>query len=242
MVLLAASTWLGTLIVGIVFFWNWDVSIWIYFLFNIAWYWGGFFLSNLLLGLSESLNQSDISLQQMAVNKSRKGFFGTIKQRFDPVNQLTPAQVVKSVPSIWSRVPLAIYNGYHSHPEHMYSVINQEALMGAMIGADVVVYNRNENSCTIEEPLIFAMDLLKRMKSGSKSEKLSDATFALLLGEMLKGGTNISSALGTQAVELGFSHISQNIIKQLCASPFPPSPELIGRLTKEGLDKALNMA
>ena len=249
-----ASTIVGTFIFVLIISWNWNLPLWLDFvcmmLLSVAWYFGGFFISNLCLDVSFYLqglegeiqhNNSGLIFINHFSKKNRLSIFKKLRQRFDPVNQLSPAQVVRSVSGIWSRVPLAIYMGYHGFNGPVNSVVNQDALVAAMYGTDIQVYGRNESTCMKEEPLTFAIDLLSRMKQGSKVEKLSDATMALLLGEMLYGGTNISVELGTKAMDLGFTKISKPIIEKLCSASFPPSEELVGSLVAEGLDKALNV-
>ena len=91
-----------------------------------------------------------------------------IEGQSDPINPRSPEEIVKSVPSIWSRVSIAIFNVCHYPDEFKNSMVNQDHLVVAMFGTDVVVYVRNEATCETGDPLAFAIDLLKRMMPKSK--------------------------------------------------------------------------
>lgn len=169
------------------------------------------------------------------------GILKRLKQAFDPINTMTPCQIVASVPSVWFRVPLAIFNGYFSDKATEEESVDYQAITNAMAATDVIIYGRDQNSVYKSAPFELALDLFSGTKEGSEKEKVEDATLSLLLGEMIYGGTNISQELAIESVDYGFLNISRPVIEKLFSAGFPPTEKLIADITKAAMEKAMAM-
>lgn len=157
----------------------------------------------------------------------------------DLVNTMSPARVVQSIPSVWFRVPLCIFIGYYDNKTTADSEVDYEALAFAMKGTDAQVYGRDLEKLHKEPPFTLASELFAKMKAGTEKEKLEDAVLCLLMGELINGGTNISSQLATKSADLGFASISKPIIGKLCEAGYPPSEATITEISEYGM-KAVN--
>ena len=168
------------------------------------------------------------------------GFLRKLKELMDPINQMTPSQIVRSMPSVWVRVPICICAGYYGNKTTKGDIVDRDAMLFAIAGTDVQVYGRELETVRGSEPYILASQLYLQMKDGSEKEKLEDATLALLMGEMIKGGTNISPKLAIKSVDLGFAEISKPIIGKLIATGYPPTEDVINEATTEAINKAMS--
>ncbi|MCK4752458.1 MAG: hypothetical protein KAS75_03355 [Planctomycetes bacterium] len=172
------------------------------------------------------------------------GSFAGLREKLgviEPINTMSPAQIVQSIPTVWFRVPLCIYIGYYDNKATEDSVIDHEALAFAMKGTDAQVYGRELETVHEEASFKLAAELFLGMKDGTEKEKLEDAIFSLLLGELINGGTNISSKLAAKSADLGFVQISKPIIGKLLAAGHPPSETIISEISEEGMKKAMSM-
>lgn len=169
------------------------------------------------------------------------GILKSIKQAFDPINTMTPSEIVSSIPTVWFRTPLAIYMGYFADKTTEEGIVDYDAMTSAMAGADVVVYGRSQKSVHEGKPFRFAFELFSGMKEGSEKEKTEDATIALLMGEMIHGGTNISEELAVKSADLGFRSISKPTIEKLFSGSFPPSENVIANIAESKMKEAMAM-
>jgi len=110
-----------------------------------------------------------------------------------------------------------------------------------MAGTDVQVYGRDPTTVCDGNPVRLALSLYSQMKEGSEREKLEDATMALLMGEMVEGGTSISVKLAAKSAELGFAHISKPVIGKLLAEGYPPSEDTLSEIIDEAFAKAMSV-
>ena len=168
------------------------------------------------------------------------GFLRKLKRLMDPINRMTPSQIVRSMPSVWVRVPICICAGYYDNKTTKGDIVDHNAMLFAIAGTDIQVYGREQETVCGHEPYILASHLYSQMKEGSEKEKLEDATLALLMGEMIKGGTNISSKLAIKSVDLGFAEISKPVIGKLVATGYPPTGDVINEVTTEAINKAMS--
>ena len=72
-------------------------------------------------------------------------------------------------------------------------------------------------------------------------EKTEDATIALLMGEMIHGGTNISEELAVKSADLGFTSISKPTIEKLLSGSYPPSENVIANIAESTMKEAMAM-
>ena len=163
--------------------------------------------------------------------------FRKIKETIDPINRMTPVQIVQSIPLVWARVPLCIFAGYYDNKCTEENIVDHDSIVSAIALTDVQVYSRDIETVCDGEPYKLAVFLYSSMKDGTEKEKLGDATFSLLLGELEKGGTNISEALAIKSGDLGYTTISKPIIGELMSVGYPPSIDVIEKITKEALEK-----
>lgn len=159
----------------------------------------------------------------------------------DPLNTMTPAQVVQSIPSVWFRVPLCVFIGYYDNKATANDEVDYEALAFAMKGTDAQVYGRDLENLHKEASFTLAAELFAKMKDGTEREKLEDAVLCLLMGELVNGGTNISTELGTKSADLGFATIAKPIIEKLFSAGYPPSESIVAEISEYGLKAAQNL-
>ena len=163
--------------------------------------------------------------------------FKKIKQIMDPINTMTPIQIVQSIPLVWARVPICVYAGYYENKKTRETIVDYEAIISAIALTDVQVYGRDIETVCDGSPYKLAILLYSSMKEGTEKEKLGDATFSLLLGELEKGGTNISESLAIKSGDLGYTIISKPIIEGIMSVGYSPPIDMIEKLTKEALNK-----
>ncbi len=191
----------------------------------------------------KSVGASQIRKRQVYGFMTHGSFSGLREELgvIEPINTMSPAQIIQSIPSVWFRVPLCIYIGYYDNKTTGDGTVDYEALAFAMKGTDAQVYGRELETLHEEAPFKLAGELFLGMKDGTEKEKLEDAVFCLLAGELINGGTNISSKLAAKSVDLGFMHISKPIVAELLEAGYPLSETTIGKISGEGMKKAMDM-
>lgn len=168
------------------------------------------------------------------------GLFRKLRELIDPINRMTPAQIVRSVPSVWARVPICICTGYYDNKTTQGDIVDYDAMMFAIAGTDVQVYGRDQASVLDGKPFKLAAHLYSQLKDGTEKEKLEDATMVLLAAEMVKGGTNISVQLGSQSADLGFIKISKPLIGKILEVGYPPTEEILAKVIEEAIAQAMS--
>jgi hypothetical protein len=163
--------------------------------------------------------------------------FRKIKEIIDPINRMTPAQIIQSIPLVWARVPICIFAGYYGNKHTEENIVDHDLIVSSIALTDVQVYGRDIETVCDGEPYKLAVFLYSSMKDGTEKEKLGDATHSLLLGELEKGGTNISQTLAIKSGGLGYTTISKPIIEKLMSVDYPTSADVIEKTTKEALEK-----
>jgi hypothetical protein len=167
------------------------------------------------------------------------GFFKKLIAKADPINQMTPIQVVRSMPSVWVRVPICVFAGYFDNKSNEEEEVDYDALVFSIIGTDIQVYGRESFNIEESPQIQFALNILSRMKEGVEFEKLLDASYVLLLSEMINGGSNITVELGTKSVDLGFTKISKPLMYELFDEEFPISQERYQEISNKAIQKAM---
>jgi len=156
--------------------------------------------------------------------------FRKIKETIDPINRMTPVQIVQSIPLVWVRVPICICAGYYDNKCTEGNIVDHDSILSAIALTDVQVYSRDIETVCDGEPYKLAVLLYSSMKDGTEKDKLGD-------GELEKGGTNISEALAIKSGDLGYTTISKPIIGAILSVGYPPPIDVIEKLTKESLEK-----
>jgi hypothetical protein len=160
--------------------------------------------------------------------------FRKLKETVDPINKMTPGQIVHSMPGVWVRVPICICAGYYESKSTEVNIIDIDAMSHAIAETDVHIYGRNPTRVMYGEPFQYAINILSHSPlKGSDIESIEDATHALLTAELVKGGTNISETLAIQAANLGFFNISKPLIKDFLSEGFPPDDQKINEIVEK---------
>ena len=137
------------------------------------------------------------------------GLFGSRK------NSQSAQEIVNSMQGVFLRVPRCIYGGYFAAKNTPDNVVDVEALISAIYGTEIQVYERSEHKLEQSPTFDFAMVCMSQMKDGDEKTKITHASYSLILAEMIKGGSGVSEELGAKAVQLGFTQISEPAIEEL---------------------------
>ena len=87
------------------------------------------------------------------------GLFRKLREAMSPIDGMTPAQIVRSMPSVWVRVPICICAGYYGEKAAEGEAVDHNAMMRAIAETDVQVYGRDPATVFDGDPFGLALSL-----------------------------------------------------------------------------------
>jgi len=170
------------------------------------------------------------------------GLIRKIKEIIDPINRMTAEQIVFSMPAVWIRVPICICAAYYESKSTDEDTLDIDAMAQAIADTDVHIYGREPSRVKFGAPFQCAINILAHEPiKMSDIESIKDATYALLIAELVKGGTNITENLAIRSAGLGYSMISQPLIEEYLSEGFPPDEHKVADIVHRYFEKVLSI-
>lgn len=150
--------------------------------------------------------------------------------------EISGAEIIKEVSSVWIRVPVCFFAGYYGNKKNQKDILDMEAFALAIVGTHAQVFNRPIQTITKSEAFQYTMDLVSS-RGGSEKQQINNACWSIIFSELINTNKHISEEALKNAVDKGLFEISHPILEELRDIGFPVEYENSQKITERYIEK-----